>query len=82
MIETRSEPMYCASVLDGKRAGPPEDVGGIPGHGDFVDSITNHRYSEEAEDRLRWAGGEFEAFDRRTVNNTLAQMAWNGWGKK
>ena len=83
-IETRAEPMYCATIRDGKRAGPPEDVGGAPGYADFVNSITNHRYSEEAEDRLRWAGGEFdpEAFDRRTANNTLARMAWNGWGKK
>ncbi|GAC1426715.1 MAG: hypothetical protein NVSMB6_26920 [Burkholderiaceae bacterium] len=26
-IETRAEPMYCATIHDGKRASPPEDVG-------------------------------------------------------
>ena len=31
-IETRAEPMYSATILDGKRAGPPEDVGGPGGY--------------------------------------------------
>ena len=83
-IEMQDEPMYCAKILDGKRAAPPEDVGGPPGYVNFVDTIANHCDSEEAVDYLSWVGGEFdpEQFDRRTANNTLARMAWNGWGKK
>ena len=83
-VETRAEPMYSATILDGKRAGPPEDVGGPGGYADFLDTIKNHRESEEAQDYLTWVGGNFnpETFDRRTANNTLARMAWNGWGKQ
>ena len=83
-IEIQDEPLYCASIFDGKRAGPPEDVGGPPGYANFVDTITNHRDTDEAEDYLRWEGGEFdpEQFDRRTAKITPARMGWNGWGKK
>ena len=83
-IETRAEPMYSATILDGKRAGPPEDVGCPGGYEAFLDTIINRRDSDEGLECLEWVGGEFdpEAFDRRTANNTLARMAWNGWGKK
>ena len=84
VIETRAEPMYSATILDGERAGPPEDVGGPGGYEAFLDTILNRRESDEGLEYLEWVGGEFdpEAFDRRNANNTLARMAWNGWGKK
>jgi hypothetical protein len=83
-IETRPEKMGNAWILDGKRAAPPEDVGGQPGYEEFLNTILQKKHSQEARDYLTWVGGEFdpEAFDRRIANNALLRMAWNGWGKK
>ncbi|NGM86997.1 plasmid pRiA4b ORF-3 family protein [Parapusillimonas sp. SGNA-6] len=83
-VETRSNKLGCAYILDGKRAGPPEDVGGSMGYAGFLDALLRRPRSQEGVDYLEWVGGEFdpEAFDRRTANNTLLRMAWNGWGKK
>jgi hypothetical protein len=81
-IETRAEPMYSATIINGQRAGPPEDVGGAGGYAAFLDTLINHSDSDEALQYLEWVGGEFdsEAFDRRIANNALARLAWNGWG--
>ncbi|MDB5794349.1 MAG: plasmid pRiA4b ORF-3-like family protein [Noviherbaspirillum sp.] len=83
-IETRMQKMGAAYIIDGGRAGPPEDVGGVHGYEDFLNAIKNRRRSQEARDYLQWVDGEFEpeAFDRRIANNALLRMAWNGWGKK
>ncbi len=83
-IETQAEPIYSATILDGQRAGPPDDVGGPGGYAAFLDTIGKHHDSDEGIEYLEWVGGEFnpEAFDQRITNNTLARLAWNGWGKK
>ncbi|MEO6958432.1 MAG: plasmid pRiA4b ORF-3 family protein [Burkholderiaceae bacterium] len=83
-IETRSDKLGYACILDGERAGPPEDVGGPPGYENFLDAIVGKPNSQQALDYLRWVGGEFdpEAFDQRVANNALLRMAWNGWGKR
>ena len=83
-IEQRPEPMGSACIIDGKRACPPEDVGGIGGYDDFLTTLRDDPKSQEAKDYLRWVGGSFdaEAFDQRMANTTLLRMAWNGWGKK
>jgi hypothetical protein len=58
--------------LDGQRACPPEDVGGVPGYSDFVKAIRNPRNPEHAE-MLAWVGGAFDPdkFDLRGVNGML-----------
>lgn len=58
--------------LDGKRACPPDDVGGVWGYQDFLDAIRDPDHPEH-EDMLEWIGGEFdpEAFDLRGVNGAL-----------
>lgn len=83
-IEQRPEPMGSAWVIDGRRACPPEDVGGIPGYDEFVNTLKEDPASQEAMDYLRWVGGSFDAelFDRRMANAALLRMAWNGWGRK
>lgn len=83
-IEERSEPMGSAWIIDGKRACPPEDVGGAGGYSDFLMTLQDEPDSQEAADYLRWVGGSFdpEAFDQRMANATLLRMAWNGWGRK
>ncbi|MCL4490018.1 MAG: hypothetical protein M1570_18095 [Chloroflexi bacterium] len=58
--------------LDGQRACPPEDVGGVWGYADFVKAIRNPRHPEHDE-MLEWVGGEFdpEKFDLDGVNGML-----------
>ena len=60
---------YC---LAGKRACPPDDVGGVWGYADFLKAIRNSRHPEHAE-MLEWVGGAFDptAFDLRGVNGML-----------
>ena len=50
--------------LEGARACPPEDCGGIWGYTDFVDAIQNPGH-ERHEELLEWVGGRFnpEEFD-------------------
>lgn len=75
--------------LKGKRACPPEDVGGVWGYENFLEAIrnSNHRGHEEY---LAWVGGEFdpEVFDLEKVNTRLRRMgrgrsteALNPWSK-
>ncbi len=50
--------------VEGKRACPPEDVGGTSGYAEFLEAIADPKH-EEHEDMLRWVGGRFdpEEFD-------------------
>ena len=66
-----------AECIDGKRACPPEDCGGVPGYADFVETITDPE-NEEYESMLEWVGGAFdpEAFDIRKVNRFLKKIKW------
>jgi hypothetical protein len=52
------------SLLEGERACPPEDCGGIWGYGDFVEAIHNPEH-EQHDELLEWVGGKFdpEKFD-------------------
>jgi hypothetical protein len=58
--------------LEGQRACPPDDVGGVWGYQDFLKAIHDPRHPEH-EDMLEWIGGKFdpEAFDLRGVNGAL-----------
>jgi hypothetical protein len=60
------------AVIGGKRACPPEDVGGVPGYLGFLAAIHNPRHPEHAE-WLQWAGDSFdsEAFDLQKANELL-----------
>jgi hypothetical protein len=61
--------------LKGKRACPPEDVGGVWGYEKFLEAIRNPDHDEH-EEYLTWIGGEFapEAFDLTDVNARLRSM--------
>ncbi len=50
--------------VEGERACPPEDCGGVWGYADFLEAIRNPKY-EEHESMLEWIGGKFdpEKFD-------------------
>jgi hypothetical protein len=58
--------------IDGKRACPPEDVGGVHGYMEFLVAIHNPRHPEHDE-WLDWAGNSFdpEAFDLQKVNQLI-----------
>jgi Plasmid pRiA4b ORF-3-like protein len=62
----------------GRRAGPPEDSGGVWGYGDMLNVLANPRH-EEHEARLAWLGIEAaadydpEAFDLHVVNLDLSR---------
>jgi hypothetical protein len=61
--------------LDGGRACPPEDCGGIPGYANFLDAISDRSHPDH-ENLLEWIGGKFdpEAFDVAKVNQRLRAL--------
>lgn len=73
--------------LEGERACPPEDVGGVPGYFEFCTAlkIPNH---EDHERYMEWSGGDYdsEAFDVHAVNWELMKyLRWSrdryqNWG--
>ena len=58
--------------IEGARACPPEDVGGIWGYGDFLEAISDPNHESHAE-LVEWVGGEFdpEKFSVDKVNKEL-----------
>jgi hypothetical protein len=58
--------------IKGKRACPPEDVGGVWGYDDFLEAIADPEH-EEHDEYMEWIGGDFdpEAFDLDEVNQLL-----------
>jgi hypothetical protein len=61
--------------IKGKRACPPEDVGGVWGYADFLEIVGDPKHPEH-EEMMDWAGGTFdpEAFDLDRVNARLSRM--------
>jgi hypothetical protein len=61
-------------VLAGKRAAPPEDVGGVGGYAYFLEAIQDPQHPEH-ESYLTWIDGYFnpEDFDIEKANQVLAQ---------
>ena len=45
--------------IKGKRACPPEDVGGVRGYDDFLEAIANPKHPERKE-MLEWIGSDFD----------------------
>jgi hypothetical protein len=61
--------------VDGKRACPPEDCGGVWGYEEFLKAIRNANHPEH-EDMLEWVGGSFdpEHFSLAEANQNLRRM--------
>lgn len=69
----RAEPKVKYPLcLEGERACPPEDCGGIWGYADFVDAIQNSD-NERHEELLEWVGGKFdpEKFDAAKATKAM-----------
>ncbi len=66
-----------AKCLDGSRACPPEDCGGVGGYADLLEVIKNPKH-EEHESMMEWLGGKFdpEAFDITKTNKYLRKLKW------
>jgi hypothetical protein len=63
--------------VSGRRACPPEDVGGPWGYDGFLKAMAEPDHPEHVE-RMEWAGGPFDpaAFDLDEVNKALESLVW------
>jgi hypothetical protein len=72
-VEKRARLIRC---LDGKRACPPEDVGGTGGYAEFLEALADPGHPMHRR-YLEWAGGVFdpEVFDLKAANARIADRA-------
>lgn len=73
-VPSEPEVRYPVCVA-GKRACPPEDVGGVWGYAHFLEAIGDPNHPEHV-DLLEWIGGSFdpEAFDLAGTNAQLRRI--------
>jgi hypothetical protein len=64
--------------IDGERACPPEDCGGVHGYEDFLEAIMDPKHEQHG-DMLEWAGDDFEPerFDPSKVRFDDPRKRWN-----
>lgn len=69
------EGQHYPVCLKGKRACPPEDVGGVWGYADFLEALQDPEHPDH-EDLREWIGGSFdpEAFDLEEINQRLQRI--------
>ena len=67
--------LVVPQCIDGERAAPPEDVGGIPGYYGLVEAMKNPG-SEDYEYFIEWLGEEYdpETFDMDEINRKLKKL--------
>ncbi|MCG2704316.1 MAG: plasmid pRiA4b ORF-3 family protein [Candidatus Omnitrophica bacterium] len=70
---------YYPVCVDGARACPPEDCGGVPGYADFLMAIKHPNHARH-EEMLEWIGGSFdpEEFDMEEINEALKDIKNTG----
>jgi hypothetical protein len=76
VLEPESGQQYPVCIK-GKRACPPEDMGGIWGYTHFLEATQNPEHPDyPAEELLEWIGGEFdpEEFDLEETNEILREL--------
>lgn len=61
--------------IKGKRACPPEDVGGVWGYATFLEALANPEHPDHKM-YVEWVGDEFDAeyFDLDEINRRLARL--------
>ena len=62
-------------LVEGARRGPPEDVGGPWGYGEFLEAIADSKH-ERHKELLEWIGADFHPrqFDIDEINRRLAAL--------
>jgi Plasmid pRiA4b ORF-3-like protein/Domain of unknown function (DUF1841) len=70
-----SDGLPHAVCLTGRRAGPPEDCGGVWGYAELCDILADPDHPDHAE-RVDWLGHPYDpaAFDKDAVNASLARI--------
>ncbi len=70
------EDIHLALCLEGERACPPEDCGGIPGYLELV-NVMQDPDSEEYEEMVEWLGEPYDSdhFDINQVNADLERIS-------
>jgi len=68
------------ACLEGERACPPEDVGGILGYFEFCNALKDPSH-EEHQSSMEWSGGDYdsERFDSESINWEL--MKYFRWSR-
>ena len=76
IVETLPGQAY-PQCLDGARACPPEDCGGVGGYEDLLNTLRNPSH-EEYESTLEWLGGDYDpdAFDPAGVQFDDPSLRW------
>lgn len=76
-IEPSNSPLSYPICLEGERACPPEDCGGIWQYNETREAYTDPRHKDHAE-LVEWLGYTFDpdGFDRNVVNRALRGDAW------
>ncbi len=66
-----------AVCLDGARACPPEDCGGVWGYAELLKALKDRKHPEH-KNLKAWIGGPFdaEAFDKAIINLWLRALKW------
>lgn len=69
------EDVHYPRCIKGKRACPPEDIGGVRGYDHFLEVIKDPK-NPEHEHMLEWIGDDFdpEAFDLAEINEALQRF--------
>lgn len=72
---------FCV-VVDGERACPPEDCGGVGSYERILDVLKRNPKGEEAEHFRRWAGPHFnpDLFDIQAASAATQRICNNFWG--
>jgi hypothetical protein len=63
------------TCVDGARAGPPEDCGGVPGYENLLEALADLQHPDH-DDLVEWSGGNYdpERFDRVAINRAMAAL--------
>jgi hypothetical protein len=74
-VESVPQALKVAVCLDGQRACPPEDCGGVHGFARFLEAIADPDHDEHL-DYLNWVGGSFDpaTLDLAAVNAALQRV--------
>jgi hypothetical protein len=70
VVQSESKVKYPL-CLEGARACPPDDCGGVWGYADFLEAIHNKDH-EQHEEMLEWIGGRFDSEDFDPAKATKA----------